>query len=144
MYFKESTDLQLVESIIKIPEIYQGFNYACGLPMDKFTLDRNTTKKFMIGYYDDTPICMLIYDEPRCRTKAHFCITNYGRSLIESNVAMSLGINYLVLVYPEIKALTGNITVTNEKNIKFYKKSGAKVISYTADDNSYQMELRVQ
>jgi hypothetical protein len=144
MRFEDSYNYQLIEEILKEDHIYNGFNRFNPIPKESFYINPNTDKRFFIGFENEKPVGLIIFDEPKSRTKAHFAVTSAGRQLDKPGKIMAEGIKQLIQRYPVIKALTGHISITNDRNLKFYGSNGARIISYTDDDKMFQMELRVK
>lgn len=141
MIFKESQNFDELESILKIPYIFNGLNYNSDVSINSWRFDNHGNQRFLICYHNNIPATLIIFEEPKSRTEAHFAVTPYGKTLGTSTELFNSSVNALKINHPEIKALTGSIHIENEHALNFYKKVKSRVIGYS--DSRYLMELRI-
>ncbi len=141
MIFNESKDYDLIEGIIKIPEIFRGFDMNQVYKLEDYHIYRTTDNKFLIGIIDNKPVGIIIVSPVKTRTDFHFAMTPYGHEVISSSELVLQGFKDLKTLYPVIQVLYGRISVMNDKAFYLYKKVGCKTKSYS--DNKYFMELEL-
>lgn len=139
MYYERIKDCILIENILKIPEIYQGFDPYNKYPREYFTLDRNCKQIFFICFIDEKPASILIIDKPTKSVNIHFAVLPEFRHL--SKELFFKGASYLKKRYTQLTKIVGKIPTINQRSFNFFKKVGAKVKQIK--NRNYQMELEI-